>query len=90
VVLDLSGRAFLDFRCRFSREQVGEFPTELTREFFRGLAEGLKATMHISCRGTNDHHKIESMFKSFAQAFKQAIRIDERRRNVLPSTKGVL
>lgn len=90
VVLDLSGRAFLEFRCTYRREHVGEFPTELTREFFRGLADGLKATIHISCRGGNDHHKIESTFKSFAQAFRQAIRIDERRRNVLPSTKGLL
>ncbi|HUL44677.1 MAG TPA: bifunctional histidinol-phosphatase/imidazoleglycerol-phosphate dehydratase HisB [Bacteroidota bacterium] len=90
VVLDLSGRAFLDFRCTFTREMVGKFPTELTREFFRGLAEGLKATVHISCRGKNDHHKIESIFKSFAQSFRQAIRFDERRRNILPTTKGLL
>jgi len=90
VVLDLSGRRFLSFSCKFSRSQVGGLPTELVEDFFRALADGLQATIHISCRGRNDHHKIEAIFKSFARALKQAIQIDERRRNFLPTTKGKL
>ena len=90
VALDLSGRRFLSFLCKFSRPQVGGLPTELVEDFFRALADGLQATIHISCRGRNDHHKIEAIFKSFARALKQAIQIDERRRNLLPTTKGKL
>ena len=90
VALDLSGRRFLSFSCKFSRPQVGGLPTELVEDFFRALADGLQATIHISCRGRNDHHKIESIFKSFARALKQAVQIDERRRNLLPTTKGKL
>ena len=88
--LDLGGRAYLNFKCKFSREKVGEFPTELTEEFFRGLAAGLKANIFIRANGDNDHHKIESIFKAFAKSINEACRYDNRSEGVLPSTKGML
>ena len=93
VVLDLSGRPFVKFRCVFRRDQVGGLPTELVEDFFRAFANGLKATIHITCRGRNDHHKIESIFKAVALALRDATRADRRSdRNALPipSTKGKL
>jgi imidazoleglycerol-phosphate dehydratase/histidinol-phosphatase len=88
--IDLSGRSYLNFNCKFSRETVGEFPTELTEEFFRGLASGLKANIFIKAKGKNDHHKIEAIFKAFAKSLNEACRLDERNEGMLPSTKGVL
>lgn len=88
--LDLGGRTYLKFKAKFSRELVGEFPTELVEEFFRALASGLKANLYLKTKGDNDHHKIESLFKAFAKALNDAIRIDPRAEGALPSTKGVL
>ena len=88
--IDLGGRAYLNFNCKFEREMVGEFPTELTEEFFRGLASGLKANIFIKAKGKNDHHKIEAIFKAFAKSLNEACRLDERSEGMLPSTKGVL
>ncbi len=88
--LDLGGRSYLNFKCKFEREKVGEFPTELTEEFFNGLASGLKANVYIRAKGKNDHHKIEAIFKAFAKSLNEACRMDERNKGVLPSTKGVL
>ncbi|MEI7811456.1 MAG: imidazoleglycerol-phosphate dehydratase HisB [Ignavibacteria bacterium] len=88
--LDIGGRSCLVFKCKFKREKVGDFPTELTEEFFRGLAAGLKANIYLEAKGKNDHHKIEAVFKAFAKALNEACRMDERSENVLPSTKGVL
>lgn len=89
VALDLSGRAYNNFKCKFSREKVGEFPTELTEEFFRGLSGGLRANLYIRCKGKNDHHKIECIFKAFAKALNEALRFDERVKGI-PSTKGMI
>ena len=88
--IDLSGRSYLNFECSFKREKVGGFPTELTEEFFRGVSAGLKAAIYMKCKGKNEHHKIESMFKAFAKSLNEACRLDERNKNSLPSTKGVL
>jgi imidazoleglycerol-phosphate dehydratase / histidinol-phosphatase len=88
--IDLGGRNYLNFKCKFERERVGEFPTELTEEFFRAVASGLKANIFIRAKGKNDHHKIEAMFKAFAKSLNEACRMDERNKNMLPSTKGVL
>ena len=88
--LDLGGRSYLNFKCKFEREKVGEFPTELTEEFFRGIASGLKANVYIRAKGKNDHHKIEAIFKAFAKSLNEACRMDERNKGTLPSTKGVL
>ncbi|HEY4612416.1 MAG TPA: imidazoleglycerol-phosphate dehydratase HisB, partial [Bacteroidota bacterium] len=90
VALDLSGRPYFVFEGSFERERVGELPTELVEDFFRAFADGLRANLHISVKGRNDHHKVEAIFKSVARALKQAVARDERTAGVLPSTKGTL
>ena len=89
-VIDLGGRYYLKFKAKFKRNKVGQFPTELTEEFFRGLASGLKANIHIKVKGKNDHHKIEAIFKAFAKALNEACRLDERNNGRIPSTKGII
>jgi imidazoleglycerol-phosphate dehydratase/histidinol-phosphatase len=89
-VIDLGGRNYLNFKTKFKRERVGEFPTELTEEFFRGLAGGLKANLYIKVKGKNDHHKIEAIFKAFAKSLNEACRMDERNNGRIPSTKGII
>jgi imidazoleglycerol-phosphate dehydratase/histidinol-phosphatase len=88
--IDFGGRSYLNFNCKFSREKIGEFPTELVEEFFRGLSSGLTANLYLKATGKNDHHKIEAMFKAFAKSLNEACRMDERAKNSLPSTKGLL
>jgi imidazoleglycerol-phosphate dehydratase/histidinol-phosphatase len=88
--LDLGGRAYLKFRAKFNSTNVGNFPTELTEEFFRALSAGMKSNIYIKAAGKNDHHKIESIFKAFAKALNEACRFDERATGKLPSTKGIL
>lgn len=88
--IDLGGRPYLNFNCKFIREYVGKFPTELVVEFFRGLSLGLKANIYIKAKGDNEHHKIEAIFKAFAKALNEACRFDERNNYTLPTTKGIL
>lgn len=88
--IDLGGRSYLNFNCKFNRDKVGDFPTELTKEFFRALADSMKANIFIKAKGENDHHKIESIFKAFAKSLNEAARFDERNNNRIPSTKGIL
>ncbi len=88
--IDLGGRSYLNFKCKFSRNKVGDFPTELTEEFFRALSSELKANIYIRAKGKNDHHKIEAIFKAFAKSLNEACRFDERNEGSLPSTKGIL
>lgn len=90
VALDLSGRPFFAFEGTFEREKVGEFPTELVEDFFRGFSDGLRANLHIKVQGRNDHHKVEAIFKAVARSLKQAVAIDQRAATILPSTKGIL
>jgi imidazoleglycerol-phosphate dehydratase / histidinol-phosphatase len=90
VVIDLSGRSHLAFNCELKRENVGDLPTELVEDFFKAFADGLRATLHIRCKGRNDHHKIEAIFKSTARALKQAVKLDHLAQANLPSTKGKL
>jgi len=90
VVIDLSGRSYLSFNCELKREIVGDLPTELVEDFFKAFADGLRATLHIKCKGRNDHHKIEAIFKSTARALKQAVKLDRLALSNLPSTKGKL
>jgi imidazoleglycerol-phosphate dehydratase/histidinol-phosphatase len=87
VALDLSGRPFFVWDGRFNRERVGELPTELVPHFFRSLAESLGAALHISVRGENAHHMIESCFKGVGRSLRQAVRLEG---SDLPSTKGSL
>lgn len=87
VALDLSGRPFFVWEGKFNRERVGELPTELVPHFFRSLAESLGAALHLSVRGENSHHMIESCFKGVGRSLRQAIRLEGTE---LPSTKGAL
>lgn len=87
VALDLSGRAYAVFEGRFGRDQVGALPSELVPHFFRSLADGLGAAIHLSVTGENTHHMIEACFKGVGRAFRMALRREGRE---LPSTKGVL
>ena len=89
--LDISGRPFLVMNAEFGGEYVGEFATELVEEFFRAVSFNAGLTLHLKCEyGANDHHKIEAMFKAFARALRIAIAIDEKFKDQIPSTKGVL
>jgi imidazoleglycerol-phosphate dehydratase/histidinol-phosphatase len=87
VALDLSGRPFFVWEGNFSRQRVGELPTELVPHFFRSLSESLGAALHIRVRGDNSHHMIESCFKAVGRSLRQAIRLEG---GELPSTKGTL
>jgi imidazoleglycerol-phosphate dehydratase / histidinol-phosphatase len=87
VALDLSGRAYFVWEGRFNRERVGDLPTELVPHFFRSLAESLGAALHLSVRGENTHHMVESCFKGVGRSLRQAIRLEGHE---LPSTKGIL
>jgi imidazoleglycerol-phosphate dehydratase / histidinol-phosphatase len=87
VALDLSGRPYFVWEGRFDRERVGDLPTELVPHFFRSLAETLGAALHLTVRGDNTHHMVESCFKGVGRSLRQAIRLEGHE---LPSTKGVL
>ena len=90
VVVDLSGRPGLYWRASFTRLQVGDFDTQLVREFFQGFANGAKATLHVDLlEGTNAHHQIEAIFKAFALALGAATALCGDRA-AIPSTKGSL
>jgi imidazoleglycerol-phosphate dehydratase / histidinol-phosphatase len=87
VALDLSGRPYFVWDGKFNRERVGELPTELVPHFFRSLAQSLGAALHITVRGENSHHMIESCFKGVGRSLRQAIRLDSAE---IPSSKGTL
>lgn len=91
AALDVSGRAFLVFRAQFSQPKIGEIDTELIREFFQALAINAGITLHIeNFYFDNNHHLAESMFKAVARALREAVAIDPRQADRVPSTKGVL
>ena len=89
VALDFGGRAWLVWNCTFTRERVGDVPTELFYHFFKSLSDSAKMNLNIKAEGDNDHHKAESIFKAFARSIKMAIRRDIYNYD-LPSTKGIL
>ncbi len=88
--IDLGGRAQLNFKVKFEREMIGELPTELIEEFFKGFSLGSKSNIYIRAKGKNEHHKVESIFKCFAKALNEACSIDKRSERRLPTTKGLL
>jgi imidazoleglycerol-phosphate dehydratase len=89
VAVDLGGRPYLVFRADFSRERVGELPTELVEDFLRALSDHLRAAIHVTVEyGRNDHHKIEAIFKALGRALRAAVEQDPRLGQELPSTKG--
>lgn len=89
VALDFGGRSWLVWDAEFHREKIGEMPTEMFQHFFKSLSDGARMNLYISAQGTNEHHKIEGIFKALARSIKQAIRRDVFT-FALPSTKGVL
>jgi imidazoleglycerol-phosphate dehydratase len=91
VAIDLSGRPFLVFKTMFTRTKIGEFDTELVREFFQALTTNTLMNLHIeTLYGENSHHIAESAFKGLARALRAAVAIDPRRSGEIPSTKGSL
>ena len=91
TAVDISGRSYLGYDLSIPTEKVGDFDTELTREFFEAFVRHAGVTLHIKqLSGYNSHHIIEGTFKSFARTMKQAVAIDEKNKDKIPSTKGVL
>ena len=91
VVVDFSGRPGLIMNIDFTQKRVGNFDTELFREFFQGFANHAHVTLHIDClRGKNAHHQIEAVFKAFGRALRMALEVDSRMAGIMPSTKGCL
>jgi len=89
VAIDFGGRNWLVWDAEFKREKIGEMPTEMFYHFFKSFTDASKSNLNIKAEGTNEHHKIEAIFKAFAKSIKMAIRRDPLN-NSLPSTKGVL
>lgn len=91
VAIDVSGRPFLVFRCEYPRDKIGDFDTELVREWFQAFAMNAGITLHLeNTVGGNAHHIAESSFKALARALRDALEIDPRQKDRIPSTKGSL
>jgi len=91
VALDLSGRACLSYDLSIPAQKVGEFDTELVEEFFLALCRSMGLTLHVrQLAGSNSHHIIEAAFKGLGRALRQAVAIDEKNPDAVPSTKGIL
>ena len=89
--VDVSGRSFLSYNAEIPTEKVGDFDTELVREFFEAFVRKAEITLHIKrLDGYNSHHIIEGIYKSVARSMKAAVAIDEKNKDKIPSTKGVL
>ena len=89
VAIDFGGRNWLVWEADFKREMIGKMPTEMFFHFFKSFTDGAKCNLNIKAEGTNEHHKIEAIFKAFAKAIKMAIKRDVEKM-ILPSTKGML
>ena len=91
VALDVSARPYLVWKVNFSRPKLGEMDTELFKEWFQAFAQSAGVTLHVeNLYGENNHHIVESCYKGLARALRQAVAIDPRRADAVPSTKGVL
>jgi len=89
VALDFGGRSWLVWEADFKREMIGKMPTEMFYHFFKSFSDGAKANLNVKAEGTNEHHKIEAIFKAFAKAIKMAVKRDVDKM-LLPTTKGLL
>jgi len=89
VALDFGGRPWLVWEADFKREMIGQMPTEMFFHFFKSFSDAAKCNLNIKAEGTNEHHKIEGIFKAFAKAIKMSVRRDFMNQQ-LPTTKGVL
>lgn len=91
VALDISNRPYLIWRVDFSKPKLGDMDTELFKEWFQAFAQAAGITLHVdNLYGENNHHIVESCYKGIARALRQAIEIDPRKADEVPSTKGVL
>lgn len=91
IALDLSGRPYFVWNVNFTRDKLGEMDTELFREWFQAFATTAGMTLHVeNLYGVNNHHIVESCYKGLARALREAIEIDPRKADAVPSTKGVL
>lgn len=88
VAIDFGGRPWLEWEANFSREKIGEMPTEMFKHFFKSFCDNAKCNLNIKAEGENEHHKIEAIFKAFAKAIKMAVKKTDN--FSLPSTKGLL
>ncbi|MBO7288834.1 MAG: imidazoleglycerol-phosphate dehydratase HisB [Clostridia bacterium] len=89
--IDISGRSYLNYDINIPTQKVGDFDTELAWEFFIAFSRRANITLHLKqLDGKNSHHIIEGSFKAFARALKEAVKIDEAKKDEIPSTKGVL
>ena len=89
VAIDFGGRNWLVWEAEFKREYIGNMPTEMFMHFFKSFTDGAKCNLNIQANGTNEHHKIEAIFKAFAKSIKMAVKRDVHKM-ILPSTKGML
>ena len=89
VLIDFGGRNWIVWDAEFKREKIGEVPTEMFFHFFKSFSDAAKCNLNIECKGENEHHKIEAIFKAFAKAIRMAVKRDPLS-NYLPSTKGIL
>ncbi|WP_323788939.1 bifunctional histidinol-phosphatase/imidazoleglycerol-phosphate dehydratase HisB [Psychroserpens sp.] len=89
AAIDFGGRNWLVWETEFKREMIGKMPTEMFYHFFKSFTDGAKCNLNIKAEGTNEHHKIEAIFKAFAKAIKMAVKRDIEKM-ILPSTKGML
>ncbi|MET0250193.1 MAG: imidazoleglycerol-phosphate dehydratase HisB [Sphingobium sp.] len=91
VALDISGRPWLVFKSGFTVQRLGEWDTELIEHWFHSFAQAAGITLHVeTLYGSNNHHIVESCFKGLARALRQAVEIDPRKADAIPSTKGML
>jgi imidazoleglycerol-phosphate dehydratase len=91
AVVDCSNRPYLIWKVGFSRSKLGDFDTELFKEWFQAFSQAAGLTLHIeNFYGENNHHIVESSFKALARALRQAVTVDLRAADVVPSTKGTL
>jgi len=91
VSLDLSNRPYLVWNVKLAVEKLGEMDTELFKEWFHALSQSAGITLHVeNIYGDNSHHKIESCFKGLARALRDAVQVDQRAENIIPSTKGTI
>ncbi|WP_138434024.1 bifunctional histidinol-phosphatase/imidazoleglycerol-phosphate dehydratase HisB [Winogradskyella algicola] len=89
AAIDFGGRNWLVWEADFKREMIGKMPTEMFFHFFKSFTDGARCNLNIKAEGTNEHHKIEAIFKAFAKAIKMAVKRDVEKM-ILPSTKGML
>ncbi len=91
VAIDFAGRYSFRFECPFVREKVGDLSTELIKHFWDAFAKNAKVNLYIKVEnGENEHHKVEAIFKATARAIRMACEVNERIKDQIPSTKGVL